>query len=212
MSSRTKRPGSIPGRDPRGAWRARAAAFLIAALALTGAARTADAGLTRPSLKGAVGMTGAISGTEPRDGGLSLGIAGLWPIDERLFSAGVMLLADDMGSQTGPLRDPNSGVPLGTTEILHRAVYGVAFRVDATPPARKGWGWLGSGTWGAYQVVDDVRGDVSGVEYGTGFSLAAGVRYGLRTTSALAGVVRYHRVFDERVGRYMSFGAEFTWW
>jgi len=214
MPSRAPRPAADrvckAGEERRVLW-----LVLLAALLLACGAQRSAAGPVRPALKGAIGTTGAITSGDVNEGGLSLGLAGLWALDDRplpRFEAGLMLLADDMGSETGPLRDPNDGHDMGTTEILHRAVYAAAFRVDLEPAPVKGWAPLGSGTWGGYQIVDDVRGTISNIEYATGFSLAAGVRYGFRTSVALAGVVRYHRVFDERVGRYVSFGAELTWW
>ncbi len=68
-----------------------------------------------------------------------------------------------------------------------------------------------SATWGFYRVTDDVRGDELDSVGSTGFSLAMGARRPLGRHFALGAVVRYHRLFNDRLGRLMSAGLDCAW-
>jgi hypothetical protein len=161
------------------------------------------------SLRLATGGTfAALGGVD--ESGASLGVSALWPLEERL-EGGAFLFADDLGSLEGRLADPNSGEDLGAAERAHRAVWGAAWRLDARPLPAAAWEPWVSGTWGFHFVRDDVRGRTTGRMNSTGFSLAVGVRRALRGGAAAAGVVRYHRLFNDRAGRYLSTGVEWSW-
>jgi hypothetical protein len=170
----------------------------------------ARAGAWRPELSGAVGKSFAVLG-EPSGGGSSASLAALWPVAPRL-SFGVMLHGDDAGSTMDSLRDEQGqGLPYGKIEQVHRATWGASWRLDAAAPARFGVIPFASATWGYYQVVDDLHGEVTGSVGSTGFSLAAGARRALGLHLALGAVVRYHRLFNDLEGRFMSAGLDCAW-
>jgi hypothetical protein len=168
-----------------------------------------------PLFEGAFGITGAITG-DISGGGASVAGAVLWPVPEvwtgtRVSARfGIMGHADDMGSEITELHDPVSGESIGTSETAHRSTWGVSWRLDAMLPAWGSWVPEASGSWGYYRVGDDVRGeDVSSLG-SAGFSLGAGIGRPLGALSAAA-VVRYHRLFNDRTGRYVTGGVAFRW-
>jgi hypothetical protein len=180
---------------------------LLAVLLLPGPAR---AGAWRPDLTGAAGGTFAVLGT-PDGGGASVSLAALWPVSRRL-AFGVMLHGDDAGSTVDSLRDAQGrGLAYGKIEQLHRAAWGLSWRLDAAAPPWRGVTPYASATWGYYRITDDVRGDELGHVGSTGFSLAAGARRALGLHFALGTFVRYHRLFNDREGRFMSAGLDGTW-
>ena len=180
---------------------------LAAALLAPGAARAAA---WRPELGGSLGGSFAVVGV-PDGGGSSLSLSAMWPVAPRL-SFGVMLHGDDAGSTVDSLRDElGRGLPYGKIEQLHRAAWGVSWRFDAVAPARFGVSPFASATWGFYRVTDDVRGDELDSIGSTGFSLALGGHRPLGRHFALGAVVRYHRLFNDRLGRLMSAGLDCTW-
>lgn len=181
-----------------------AAVLLVAALAAAPAAA-----FQPPAMSGTIGRTLAVTG-EPDDGGWSLALGATWPIEERLrFGLGVF--ADDMGAGFGRLSDPNDGTDLGIVPERHRATLGAAWRLDAEFAPRRGWAPFASGTWGAYRIADDFRGQGAGAVGATGFSLGAGVRRPLAGRVAFGASVRYHRLFDDRVGRWVTAGVDWAW-
>lgn len=164
----------------------------------------------RPTLVGSAGGTFAVHG-EPSDGGASLSLAALWPVSERL-AFGVMVHGDDAGSRVDSLRDESgAGLAFGNIEQVHRATWGVSWRLDATAPARFGLTPVASATWGAYRVADDAHGEDLRHVGSTGWSLAAGLRRDVTPHVALGAYVRYHRLFNDLEGRFMSAGLECTW-
>jgi hypothetical protein len=191
---------------------ARGAGVLATAAALVVVANTAGAS---PTYEGAFGVTGAITG-DISEGGASVAGAVLWPVPEvwtgTKVSArfGIMGHADDMGSQITQLTDPNDGTPLGTSETAHRSTWGVSWRLDAMLPAWGAWVPEASGSWGYYRVGDDVRGEDVASLGSAGFSLGAGIGRPLGAIAAAA-VVRYHRLFNDRAGRYVTGGIAFRW-
>ena len=203
-------------RPPRGfsGLRARAARFVIAtALALAAPAARAAAG---PELLVRAGGTFAVLG-DPNEGGLSAALSVLWPVDAGFEDPtrvrfGVTGFADDLGTGLGPLVDPaQPSVILGTTEIAHRWAWGVAWRMDASLPGRRGWTPVASGTWGYYHVVDDLRGERLAAVESTGFSLGGGVRRPVLKGATMGVMAHYHRLFNDTAGRYASAGVEFGW-
>jgi len=186
---------------------------LAAALALAAPAARAAAG---PEMLAGAGGTFAVLG-EPNEGGLSAALSVLWPVDagfedpERV-RFGVTGFADDLGTTFGQLVDSaQPTVILGTTEVAHRWAWGVAWRMDASLPGRRGWTPVASGTWGYYHVADDRRGERLAAVESTGFSLAGGVRHAVLKGATMGAMVRYHRLFNDIAGRYASAGLEFGW-
>jgi hypothetical protein len=181
---------------------------LARALALAGLLAVPGVARSMPSVVADVGGTFGILGNVG-DGGFSFSLSTLWPIGER-YAFGIVGFADDLGSEIGPLLDPNDGTELGTVELAHRSVLGGAWRADAGLPGRWGWDPYASGTFGVYRVADDHRGERTNAVGSVGFSLAGGVTRPLGRGS-LGAVVRYHRLFNDVVGRYWSAAAEWRW-
>ena len=180
---------------------------LVVALLVPGMAR---ASAWRPGMSGSLGGSFAVLGL-PSGGGSSASLSAMWPVAPRL-SFGVMLHGDDAGSTVDSLRDKQGrGLAYGKIEQLHRAALGVSWRLDATAPARFGTTPFASATWGYYRVADDVRGVELGSVGSTGFSLAAGARWPLGRHFARGAVARYHRLFNDREGRFMSAGLDCAW-
>jgi hypothetical protein len=183
---------------------------MAAALAALLLVPAAAAGSWRPSLVGSLGGTFAVLG-EPNEGGASASLAALWPVSERL-AFGVMVHGDDAGALVDSLRD-ESGVALGVgkVELAHRAAWGVSWRLDATARPRFGLAPAASATWGAYRVADDAQGRNLRHVGSVGWSLAAGLRRDLGPHVGLGAYVRYHRLFNETEGRFVSAGLEGIW-
>ena len=198
---------------PRGATPAQAGQtrwmwFALAAVLL--APGVAQAGAWRPELSGSLGSSFAVLGL-PSGGGTSAALSAMWTVAPR-FSFGVMLHGDDAGSTVDSLRDEQGrGLPYGKIEQLHRAAWGASWRLDAVAPARFGTIPFASATWGYYRIADDLRGDKLVSVNSTGFSLGAGVRWLLGGHFALGAVVRYHRLYNDREGRFMNAGLDCAW-
>ena len=184
------------------------AAMLLAAPALAS---------WRPDLVTEVGGTFAVN-AEPDEGGFSLALASMWPVDPPFglggaLRFGVMGFADDMGSQEIRLQDPNDpSIDLGPAEGAHRIAWGGAWRLDATAPVTW-WGWspVGNASWGVWRVQDDVRGEIRSAVSSTGFGLGLGLDRPLSSRHAIGIGVRYDRLFNDVVGRYMSGGLNWRW-
>lgn len=191
---------------------ARTAALLAMLFTLAGPVSGAHAS---PLFEGAFGVTGAITG-DVAEGGASVAGAVLWPVPEVWTGSkvsarfGLMAHTDDMGSEISEIYDANDGTPIGTSETAHRSTWGVSWRLDAMLPAWKSWVPEGSGSWGYYRVKDDVRGEPTTSLGSAGFSLGAGIGRPLGAISAAA-VVRYHRLFNDRTGRYVTGGIAIRW-
>jgi len=184
-------------------------AALLAAVPPAGAAAA-------PVFEVAVGGTAAILGDYDQ-GGVALGGAVLWPLEAAPVRFGVMAHADDLGARIVPIADANDGTPLGRIEAGHRATWGAAWRLDALLPAVPdrvpligGWRPEAGGTWGYYRVADDVRGSPTRSLGTTGFGLGAGIGRPLGRV-AFAFVVRYHRLFNDVTGRYVTGAVAWRW-
>jgi hypothetical protein len=185
-----------------------ASAGIVASLAV-GAPAPAH-GAPRSGLRVGVGDTFAVLG-DPGRGGFSTTLAALWPVEER-FAFGVMGFADDLGADLAPLADPSApSTSLGRTESSHRSSWGGGWRMDAELKRLRAWTALASGTWGYYRIIDDHRGRGFRATNSTGWSLAAGARRGLLGRGTITPMIRYHRLFNDRAGRFVSAGVEFGW-
>ncbi len=180
---------------------------LLAVLLVPGAAW---AGTLRPELGASVGSTFAVVG-EPSDGGSSASLSMLWPVAPRV-AFGVMLHGDDAGSTVDSLRDEQGhGIAGGKVEQVHRAAWGASWRLDVSAPPVFRTVPFASASWGWYRIADDLRGHKLGSLGSAGFSLGAGMRRPLGGHVALGAVVRYHRLFNDHEGRFMSAGLDITW-
>lgn len=182
--------------------------FALAAVLL--APGVARAGAWGPELSGSLGSSFAVLGL-PTGGGSSASLSAMWPVAPRL-SFGVMFHGDDAGSTVDSLRDEHGhGLVNGKVEQVHRAAWGVSWRLDAAAPVWFGTTPFASATWGYYRVADDLRGEKLGSLGSAGFSLAAGAHWPLGRHFGLGAAVRYHRLFNDREGRFMSAGLDCVW-
>jgi hypothetical protein len=180
---------------------------LLAVLLVPGTARAAA---WRPDVSASLGGTFAVLGV-PSGGGSSASLSAMWPVTRRL-SFGVTVHGDDAGSTVDSLRDAQGhGLSYGKVEQLHRAAWGASWRLDAAAAPWAGVTPYASATWGYYRVADDERGAPVSHVGSTGFSLGAGVRQPLGHHFALGAFVRYHRLFNDREGRFVSAGLDGTW-
>ena len=197
---------TAPARAGRTRW------IWIALVALAVAPVAASAASWQPALSGSLGGTYAVLGV-PDGGGSSATVSLLWPV-MRQVSFGVMFHADDAGATVDSLRDTGGrGTVAGKVEQRHRTAWGGSWRLDYVEPKMLIPGVEGyvSGTWGYYRVADDVRGAKLTSVGSTGFSVAGGVRVRLGRHFALGSFTRYHRLFNDREGRFVSSGLEGFW-
>jgi len=169
-----------------------------------------------PKLLAGTGGTFAVLG-HPDRGGFSASLAAMWPVDlqltdEERVSFGLTAFADDLGAELGALRDPTDPTAdLGRIETAHRSTWGVAWRADVAVGRVGAWTPVASGTWGGYWITDDHRGKTTAATGSAGWSLAAGARRAILASGTLGAMLRYHRLFNDTAGRYMSAGLEWGW-
>jgi hypothetical protein len=145
----------------------------LALVGLLGAARASAAVEPAPlEVALAVGTTVGVNGN-PGGGGASGSLAFLWPFEQR-FAFGVVLFADDFGTDFVDLKDPNTGQPLGTVASLHRMGYGAGWRGEARilHSEERRWRFLWGADFAYARQERDQRGltdnAVSGVLVATG--------------------------------------------
>jgi hypothetical protein len=156
------------------------------------------------------GHTAWISSLDSTEGGFAGSASALYDLSSNLRT-GIMAFADDLGAALTTLYDANDpSVSLGPTESQHAAVFGVAWRADAAWLARDTWAPYVSGSWGYYRINVDELGVQTRASSALGFSLAGGVQpFGPRSGPGL--FARYHRIFDDRTGRYLTVGLDWQW-
>ncbi len=179
------------------------------AIVLLLAAWVPAARASAPDWSGSFGRTLAIN-SRPDGGGFDARLAAMWPVEGR-FSIGATAIASDMGLTLGRLTDVHSGTDLGELARQHRAVYGLAWRLDADVRPVGGWDPFGSATWGFYSVNDELHGNLQGRVAAAGFGLGGGLRRQVGDRGALGASLRYTRMFNDRLGRYMSAGVDWVW-
>ena len=182
--------------------------WLAGALLALASAAPAQARL-RPMLDARLGATTAIGGGVA-EGGLAAGLAALWPVTSGIRS-GLEFGADDFGASIGRLRDPHDGSDLGAVAAVHREALSVLWRLDGEPPAWRGYApWLSAG-WGTYRFRDDHIGRVTGRLTAAGIFAGGGVRHAIGASLDLGVTARWHRLFDQTTGRWLSVGADLAW-
>jgi len=189
-------------RRPAGgrAWRAPVAAALLAGLA------AAPVG-AHPRLLLSGGRTFAIIANST-EGGPSFDLRALWPMRSDI-GLGAALFAHDMGQAGGEL-------PLDMGAVGEPAEFtaGAGLAADLHPfanragPAR---GLFANGTAGPYLVRETQFGNQLYSQGALGWSLGGGWRTRLGDRATAGGFVQYHRVFNDRLGRFMSAGLEWSW-
>jgi hypothetical protein len=166
-------------------------------------------------LSASLGRTFAILGDLHR-GGEAFQIDALLPVRDA-WSIGYAFYGADMGQGTERLLDPNNGTDLGAVGGPTRYVYGVGWALDVHPWAEKTHtsgalrGLSVAGTAGHYRIKVEAQGDVLGEDDAFGWALAGRWRLPLGAHGALGQWARYTRVFDDRLGRYVSAGIDWTW-
>ena len=128
-----------------------AAGLLAALLAAPRARAAAELGIT-------AGTTFNVNG-EPGSGGVAASVALMWPFEDR-YAFGVVMHADDQGSEMTELFDPNTGQSLGTVGDQHRWTYGVSWRGEARLTDSRKWRFLWGADFGFARQEVDVRGEV----------------------------------------------------
>jgi hypothetical protein len=194
----------------------RSLSILFVATAMAAATcASASPRVARPDLVLSAGSTFAVTGT-PDGGGASFSISPMWPVNERV-RFGLVAYADDMGSTLVELRDPNDGVPLGTSAELHRWAWGGAWRAEADLWQHGRWMGGASGSWGYWRVEDDRRGASVAAGSALGFGLGADARRAVGRSRAVGVALRYHRLSVDRsaawrrADRYASAALELRW-
>jgi hypothetical protein len=182
------------------------AALLLGLVVLAAWPRVAGAGWLPDEVAGGAGWAVLIR-SDADKGGVAVSGAALWDLQTALASRfGVAAYATDQGSVTGPVFDRNDPtVNLGTGELFHRAIYGVAWRGDVYPWGARGLRPLLSGSWGYYRLSGDRLGHQFSAESATGASLGLGLKVPLPAARHAAVIaVTYHRVVSDVTSRYVT--------
>ncbi|MEK7329617.1 MAG: hypothetical protein AAB113_02325 [Candidatus Eisenbacteria bacterium] len=183
--------------------------LLVAALIAAGASRAAAAGAgARAEVVAGVGGTTAVEG-EPGDGGASLSLSLLWPLEDH-FRFGLMGFADDLGQRRGRLVAPG-GFDLGPVAEVHRAAIGAAWRMEAHLPSVGAYDSFVAATWGAYRVTDDVRGATTQTLDAAGFGLGFGLARRVAGAHGAGITLRYQQLSRGAAQRYLSAAVEWRW-
>ncbi|HEV2104777.1 MAG TPA: hypothetical protein VGU27_03545 [Candidatus Eisenbacteria bacterium] len=189
----------------------RAPVVACAALLVAGPALAAP----RPDVTLAAGSTFAADAA-PSGGGAAAALALLWPAGER-FAFGVEGFADDIGTTTATLVDPNDGATLGTVAAAHRWTFGGAWRGDAALWTRARWQADARALWGVWRVQDDVRGAVRDAVTRVGFGGGLSLRHGFSGGRSLGVALDARRVFPGAhggaawVSHYVTAALEWRW-
>ena len=186
----------------------RASTLLTAALVAIVASHATPSRAARPDIAVAAGRTAAVAG-EPDEGGASLSLALLWPVEDH-FRIGLMALADDLGQEHGRLLGPG-GVDLGPVPGLHRAMMAGVWRMEAHLPAAGAYDPFLMATWGAYRVSDDLRGASTSKSVAAGFGLGLGLVRRLGGSQAAGITARYQQLSRGTAQRYLSVAVEWRW-
>ena len=189
----------------------------LAALLLCGSAGTAAAfpRLSLPGLTLAAGRTFAVAG-DPSGGGLSLAFTPTWAFHERA-RFGVMMFADDMGTNLVELTDPNDGTPLGTASDVHRWAWGGAWNGEYDALVRGPWIGSAAGSFGYWRIEDDRRGEDVHAGSALGLGLGVSVRRDIGGSRELGLAVRWQKLTQndnvdwQRVDQYASAALELRW-
>ena len=70
---------------------------------------------------------------------------------------------------------------------------------------------MGTLTWGAWRVQDDVRGDIQRALASTGLGVGLGLDRRLSPRHTLGVGLRYQRLFNDVIEGYMTGGVSWRW-
>lgn len=180
-------------------------AAAVAALALPG---RAAAGLGRVESVVGVGGTFAVAG-EPDNGGVSLGLSFMWPIEDHL-RVGVMGMADELGNAVTRLTGPG-GVDLGPVTAGERYTWGGAARIEGHAATGHAFDPFAVLTWGVQKVQDDLRGTSQNTDYAASLGVGAGVLRSINAQHAIGLVLRGQFLSHGDAQRYLSATLEWRW-
>jgi len=155
-----------------------------------------------------VGSTFAVAG-EPDNGGVSLGLSFMWPLEER-FRVGVMGFADELGDAITRLTGPG-GVDLGPVTAGERYTWGGGLRLEAHTRSRHAVDPFALVTWGISQVQDDLRGTSLNTDIAAGLGLGVGALRSINEHHAVGLVLRGQWLSRGEARRYMSAALEWRW-
>ena len=192
-----------------------ALALLLGAPALAAPPST----LGSAELAGSLGNTFAILG-DVREGGAALELRALWPMGgaSSPISVGFGLWAADAGQRSERLLDPDTGDDLGAVGGPSLTTYGGGLAADLHPGLGGARGTSAapsgpylSGTGGIFVVSATRLGDRIHSGGSVGWSAGGGWRFRLGNRVTVGPAVHYHRVFDDRLGRFMAAGLDWVW-
>jgi len=150
-------------------------------------------------------------------GGRSLRLALMAPLSHRV-SVGVEGATDDLFSIIVATRD-GTGELSDANPVIHRSTWSLGWRADAdvwTLPSAKSWRLpastlVATGTAGVWRVTTDRLLRRLDENDAFGWSLGMGWNFQLPAGIALGPAVRYARVFEDGVGRYVTASLDWNW-
>jgi hypothetical protein len=155
-----------------------------------------------------IGHTFAVQG-EPNNGGASLGLSFLWPIEDR-FRVGVMGFGDELGDATTRLLGPN-GEDLGPAAAGSRYTWGGAVRLEAHPLSPHRVNPFGLMTWGIYRVQEDLQGAQIDKDYAAGLAIGGGALHSLNAQHAVGLMLRGQWLSHGSSNGYLSAALVWRW-
>lgn len=155
-----------------------------------------------------VGHTFAVDG-EPNNGGVSLGLSFLWPIEDRI-RVGLMGVGDELGEATTRLLGPN-GEDLGPAAGGSRYTWGGAVRLEAHPLTAHRVNPFALLTWGIYRVQEDLRGTTIDTDYAAGLGVGGGALHSFNAQHAVGLMLRGQWLSHGSSQGYLSAALVWRW-
>jgi hypothetical protein len=155
-----------------------------------------------------IGHTFAVQG-EPNNGGVSLGLSFLWPIEGR-YRIGLMGSGDELGESITRLLGPN-GEDLGPAAGGTRYTWGGAVRLEAHPLTPHRVNPFGLVTWGIYRVQEDLQGQSIDTNYAAGLGIGGGALHALNPQHAVGLMLRGQWLSHGSSNGYLSAALVWRW-
>jgi hypothetical protein len=172
-------------------------------------------GSSAPEVLLGVGSTLGVTG-RPGSGGAAAAFGLMFPIQGR-FAFGGSLFADDLGTGLGVLRDPNTGLELGTVATTHRWSYGGEWRAELRLHESRRVRLLWGAGFGYGRQERDQRGTLrdaaSGVLASTGATCLLKTAHGhaLGVTLAIKRDFVKHEADPDRSTSWATAALEWRW-
>ena len=208
----------MPARESGGGWvRGLAATAASVPIVLGALASPAHAlpSLLPPEVVVGGGWTMAVNG-EPGTGGAAGLLAAEWPFAAR-WSFGGALFAQDMGTATSELHDPNTGALLGTVASTHRWSYGLEWRGETAIRETSHTRWHWNGGFGYARQERDERGTVNDAVSGITASTGVTALWLFSHGQGVGATLQYRHQFvdtessPDRATRCVSATLEWRW-